>query len=98
MNVAALPKSSSANARAAGSGQGRGFHGLVQGLRRDVGTVWPYQGPAVEKETLKVALILERFEDRTVQPALQVDRALDVIAECQVNAKATVVLRLDDDR
>src|SRR2546425_2730985 len=70
--------------------------GLVQRFRCDVRPVRPHDRAPVNKESLEVALILQRLENRPFEPALKIDRALHVVTEREMNAKTTLVLGPND--
>src|SRR3990167_3632342 len=72
---------------------GRGF---VESLRRDVHTVRPGHGPALEEEPSKIARVLQRLEDGTVQPTAKIDRVLGVVVERDVDTIVATVLSAND--
>ena len=65
---------------------------LVEGFGGDVRTVRPRDSATLKEETLEVRLVLQRFEDRTIEPLLEVHGGLATIAEDQVDAVAAAVL------
>src|SRR5437773_2029441 len=74
-NVSDEPRRGSVSSRADGSiallGRGRVLDGFVQCFRSNIGTVRPGNGPAIDEELLKVSPVLQRFEDRSVEPRLK---------------------------
>src|SRR6267142_4720033 len=65
--------------------------GLVQRFGCNVRPVRPHNGAPVDEESLEVVGVLQRLEDRPFEPALKIDRALQVVTEREMNAKTTVV-------
>src|SRR3990172_1395317 len=75
-----------------------GLGPLVEGFGSNVSTVWPGHGSAVQEEAPEVLRVLERLEDRPVEPWREVNGVLHPIVECQVDLVLATVLGSDHGR
>src|SRR5262249_28291664 len=81
---------------AAASGRFARLGLLVECLRSDVRTVRPRHGAPIQEEALEISSVLERLEDRTLQPLREVDCLLDTIVEPEMDLVLPAVLRSGD--
>jgi hypothetical protein len=75
-----------------------GLSRLIESFWGDVGAIWPGYGAPFNEEPLAILRILQWLEDRPVQPLLEIDRLLQVVAESDVDPIATPILSIDDER